>query len=102
MLGWQTNESKEYHLEDLETPGKLISSHNVDFIKDLSPSDLAIIENILPSPENINKLVDDAILMDSTTPSILVSNPTKVHLPESHLSTPPPESVKKMLVINRQ
>ena len=66
MLGWQTDESKEYHPEDLETPRKLISSCNVDFIKDSSPSDLAIIENILPSLENINKLVDNAISVDNT------------------------------------
>jgi len=67
MLGWWTDESKGYHLEDLEIPGKLISSRNVDFIEDSSPNDLAIINNISLSPESINKLVNDAISTDSTT-----------------------------------
>ena len=67
MLGWQTDKSKGYCPEDLETPGKLISSCNIDFIEDSSPSDLAIIENILPPPENINNLVDNAILVDNIT-----------------------------------
>jgi len=89
MLGWWTDKSKEYCLEDLETPEKLISSHNVDFIEDSSPNDLAIIDNISPTPESINKLVDDAISTESTILSFLASDPTKVHLPKSRLSTPP-------------
>ena len=97
MLGWWTDESKGYHLEDLKTPEKLISSCDIDFIKDSSPNDLAIIDNISPLLESINKLVDDAILTNSTTLSLLASDPTKVHLPESRPSTPPPEPVKELL-----
>jgi len=70
MLGWWTDESKEYRLEDLETPGKLISSCDIDFIEDSSPNDLAIIHNISPSPESIDKLVDNAISTDSISPSM--------------------------------
>jgi len=80
---------KGYCLEDLETPGKLISFCDIDFIEDSSLSDLAVIDKIPLSPESINKLVDDTIFMDSTTSSLSVSNSTKVHLLESHLSTPP-------------
>jgi len=80
---------KGYHLEDLKTPGKLISSCDVDFIENSSPNDLVIIDNISPPPESINKLVNDVISTESTTPSFSAPDPTKVHLPESHLSTPP-------------
>jgi len=97
MLGWWTDESKGYHLEDLETPGKLISYYDIDFIEDSSPNDLTIIDNISPSPEGIDKLVDDAISTDSISPSILAPDLTKVHLPESCLSPPPLESVKELL-----
>ena len=97
MLGWWTDKSKGYCLEDLETPRKLISSCDVDFIEDSSPNDLAIIDNISPPPKSINKLVNDAILTDSTTPSLLASDPTKVHLPESRPSTPSLEPVKESL-----
>jgi len=89
MLGWWTDESKGYCIKDLETPGKLISSCDGDFIEDFSPSDLAIIKNIPLLLENINKLVNNAISIDSTTSSILAPDPTKVHLPESHPSASP-------------
>jgi len=97
ILGWWTDKSKGYRLEDLETPEKLISSRDVDFIEDSSPNDLAIIDNISPPLESIDKLVDNAISTDSISPSISASNPTKVHLPESHSSTPPLEPVKEPL-----
>ena len=89
--------SNRYCLENLKTPGKLISSHDIDFIEDSLPSDLAIIENILLPPENINKLVNNAISIDSTTLSILAPDSTKVHLPESHPFTSPSEPIKEML-----
>jgi len=89
MLRWWTDKLKGYCLEDLKTPGKLISFRDINFIEDSSPSDLAIIDKMPPPPESVNKLVDDAILIDSTTPSLLAPDPTKVHLPESCLSTPP-------------
>ena len=44
-----------------------------------------------------NKLIDDAISTDSISPSISTPDPTKVHLPESHPSTPPLEPVKEPL-----
>ena len=97
MLGQWTDKSKGYRLEDLETPGKLISSHDVDFIEDFSPSDLTIIDSISPSLEGIDKLVNDAILTDSISPSILAPDLIKVHLSESHPSTPPLEPVKEPL-----
>ena len=99
MLGWWTDKSKGYCLEDLEISGKLISSHDVDFIEDSSPNDLAIIDNISPPPESINKLVNNAISTESTTPSFSAPDPTKAHLPESCLSTPPPDPVKELLLI---
>ena len=88
---------KGYHLENLETSGKLISSCDVDFIEDFSPNDLAIIDNISSLPESIDKLVNDAISTDSISPSILAPDPTKVHLPESCSSTSPLEPVKELL-----
>jgi len=97
MLGLWTDKSKGYYLEDLKTPGKLISSHDVDFIEDSLPNDLAIIDNILPPPKSINKFVDDAISTNSISPLISLSDPSKVALPESHLSTPFLESVKEPL-----
>jgi len=98
MLGWWTDKSKGDYLEDLKTPGKLISSHDVNFIEDSLPSDLAVIDKIPLSPESVNKLVDNGIFMDSTTSSLLAPDPTKVHLPESHLSTPSSEPVKESLL----
>jgi len=97
MLGWWTDESKGYRLEDLETPGKLISSRDVDFIEDSSPNDLAIIDNIPPPPESIDNLVDNAISTDSISPSISTPDPSKVALPESRPSTPPSPAMKEML-----
>jgi len=97
MLGWWTDETKGYRLEDLETPGKLISSRDVDFIENSSPSDLVIINNIPPPPESINKLVNNVISMDNTTPLISAPDPTKVYLPESCSSTPSLEPVKEPL-----
>jgi len=98
MLGWWTDKLKGYHLEDLKISRKLISSRNVDFIEDFLPNDLAIIDNILPLPESINILVDDAISTDSISPSILAPDPTKVYLSESCSSTPSLESVKEPLL----
>ena len=99
MLGWWTDKLKGYRLEDLETPEKLISSCNINYIKDSSLNDLAIIDNISPPPESINELVNDAISTKSTTLLFSAPDPTKVHLPESCPSTPPPEPVKELLSI---
>ena len=98
MLGWWTDESKGYRLEDLKTPGKLISSRDVDFVEDSSSNDLAIIDNIPPPPESIDNLVDNAISTDSISLSILTPDPSKIALPESHPSTPPPPAMKETLL----
>jgi len=97
MLGWWTDKLKGYCLEDLETPGKLISSCDVDFIEDSSPNDLAIIDNIPPPPESIDNLVYNAISTDSISPSISTPDPSKAALPESYSSTPPSPAMKEML-----
>jgi len=76
----------------------LISTHNVNFIEDSLSNDLVIIDNILLSPESINKLVDNAILINSIPSSILAPNPSKVALLESHLFTPSPQPIKKVLL----
>jgi hypothetical protein len=44
LLGWWSDESKGYRLEDVET-GKLISSRDVRFIEDERPTELAVIDN---------------------------------------------------------
>src|SRR6202043_4055827 len=49
LLGWWADETKGYHLEDLETK-TLITSRDVRFVEDLPPTDLAIIEGIDPCP----------------------------------------------------
>ena len=43
LLGWWTDETKGYQLEDVETR-KLIMSQDIHFIKDDSSEDLAVIE----------------------------------------------------------
>jgi len=98
MLGWWTDESKGYRLEDLETPGKLISSCDIDFIEDSSLNDLAIIDNISPLLKSIDKLVYNAISTNSISPSILAPDPTKIYLFESHSSTPLFKPVKEPLL----
>ena len=90
---------KEYRLKDLEIPGKLISSCDVNFIENSSPNYLAIINNILPPLESINKLVNDMISTKSTTPSFSAPDPTKIHLPESCSSTPPSKPIKELLLL---
>jgi len=69
MLGWWVDETKGYHLEDLEN-GKLIASQDVQFSEDDSPSELAVVEvgDLPATNENINNLVDDAIIKDAISP----------------------------------
>jgi len=76
----------------------LISTHNVDFIEDSLLNDLVIIDNIPLPPESINKLVDNAILINSIPLLILAPDPSKVALPGSHLFTPSPQLIKKVLL----
>ena len=49
LLGWWADETKGYRLEDIETRG-LITSRNVCFVEDISPTDEAVIEGIDPRP----------------------------------------------------
>lgn len=62
LLGWWTDETKGYRLEDLEN-GKLITSRDVQFNEDENPSELASIDIGLPksTPEDVDNLVDEAI-----------------------------------------
>jgi len=65
ILGWWVDESKGYHLEDLEN-SKLIASQDVHFFKDSSPSELATIDIDTLSINAINKLVDNVIAKERT------------------------------------
>ena len=62
LLGWWTDETKGYQLENIEN-GKLITSRDIQFFEDSSPSELAIIDigasTVLTG--NLNDFIDDAI-----------------------------------------
>ena len=68
MLRWWPDETKGYRLEDLEN-GKIITSRDVNFQEDTTPSDLAHDETGLTrsEPEEINEFVNDAIHSNSNT-----------------------------------
>jgi hypothetical protein len=51
LLGWWEHETKGYHLEDIEKQS-LITSHDVRFVEDDSPTELAIIEGEYPHTED--------------------------------------------------
>jgi hypothetical protein len=53
LLGWWADETKGYHLEDMETK-KIVSSHDVTFIEDTMLNDLAIIEGEVPRLTELN------------------------------------------------
>jgi hypothetical protein len=58
-LGWWEHETKGYRLEDIEKQS-LITSCDVHFIEDDSPTELAIIEGeYLPTEDNIMDLLPD-------------------------------------------
>ena len=65
ILGWWVDESKGYHLEDLEN-SKLIASQDVHLFKDSSPSELATIDIDTLPINAVNKLVDNAIAKECT------------------------------------
>ena len=58
MLGWWTDETKGYRLEDLEN-NKLIASKDVQFLEDETPSELAImdIEDSHSSPQEVDEFI---------------------------------------------
>jgi hypothetical protein len=59
LLGWWKHETKGYRLEDIEKQS-LITSHDVHFIEDDSPTELAIIEDEYPPTEdNLMDLLPD-------------------------------------------
>jgi len=62
LLGWWTDETKGYQLEDMEN-GKLITSRDVQFFEDSSPSELAVMDIRAPtvSTGDLNNFIDDAI-----------------------------------------
>ena len=100
MLGWWVDEAKGYRLKDLENK-KLITSRDVHFFEDDSPSELAVIEVGDPSAKTseINDLVDNAITKESNNPlvpkddssstnllslpKISPSDPSKEHTPDT-------------------
>src|ERR1700731_2867170 len=57
LLGWYVDESKGYCLEDLETK-KIISSRDVHFIEDETPTELAVIDHGY-TPEALSGLTSD-------------------------------------------
>jgi hypothetical protein len=65
MLGWWTDETKGYRLEDLES-GKLITSIDVDFSEDDMPSELATFDLGLTqsNEEEVNEMIDSAMEYD--------------------------------------
>jgi hypothetical protein len=75
LLGWWEHETKGYRLEDIEKQS-LITSHDVCFIEDDSPTELAIIEGEYPPTED--NLMD---LLPDHEPQ-----------PSCHLNTPAPSS----------
>jgi hypothetical protein len=59
LLGWWEHETKGYHLEDIEKR-LLITSCDVRFVEDDSPTELAIIEGEYPPTEdNLMDLLPD-------------------------------------------
>ena len=62
LLGWWTDETKGYQLEDIEN-GKLITSRDVQFFEDNSPSELAVMDIGAPtvSTGDLNNFIDNAI-----------------------------------------
>jgi hypothetical protein len=59
LLSWWEHETKGYHLEDIEKQSS-ITSHDVRFIEDNSPTELAIIEGEYPPTEdNLMDLLPD-------------------------------------------
>jgi len=65
MLGWWTNKTKGYRLEDLEND-KLIAARDVRFAEDSFSSELAIVKVDAPpyDPGAINNLVDNVLTKD--------------------------------------
>ena len=84
MLGWWTDKTKGYHLENLEN-GKLIVSHDICFTEDSSPSKLTIVEIDAPpyDPGAVNNLVDSALAKN------VVAVPEVSHNVTPSISDPP-------------
>jgi len=84
MLGWWTDETKGYCLEDLEN-GKLIATCDVCFTEDSSSSELAVVEVDAPpyDPGAVNNLIDSALAKD------VVAVPEVSHNVTPSISDPP-------------
>ena len=67
LLGWWAGETKGYRLEDCET-GKLITSRDVRFVEDDSPSDTSVVDGRgeAPSGDELDRLTPN---LSSTAPS---------------------------------
>jgi len=109
LLGWWTDETKEYRLEDMEN-SKVITSRDVQFFEDSSPSELAVMNIGAPTVliGNLNNLIDDAINKEAnqqdpqsnykipTVPSTdRLITPTH-HEPNLIPTTPPPAPKKSL------
>ena len=91
LLGWWANETKGYRLEDLEN-GKLITSRDVQFEEDDTPSELACIDLPKSSPEEVDRLVDDAIMVEDDGPvhaEDALTSPPPLQYPATPSPTPP-------------
>ncbi|KAJ3563959.1 hypothetical protein NP233_g8606 [Leucocoprinus birnbaumii] len=84
MLGWWTDETKGWRLEDLEN-GKLIASRDVNFDENDTPSELASIDLPRATTEEVDEFVDDAI--DNGTSS--EDEPKSAEALEQRPLTPP-------------
>lgn len=68
MLDWWSDKTKSYHLENLKNV-KLITLWNIQFFKNNSPSNLAVINIDVECPPKgeVDNLVDKAIRIDQHT-----------------------------------
>ncbi|KAJ3569220.1 hypothetical protein NP233_g5191 [Leucocoprinus birnbaumii] len=78
MVGWWNDETKGYRLEDVEGGrGKIIASRDVRFVEDESPSNLATVDvrGVEASAEQVDELVDNALVRDSAPTAMSRSQP---------------------------
>ena len=82
-------------MEDLEN-GKLITSHDVQFTEDEAPSELASVNLDLPSAtiEEVDELVDEAIIQDIDAHNAESSPVTPAKTPTKTSLQPPPAPKK--------
>jgi len=119
LLGWWTDETKGYQLEDMEN-GKLITSQDVQFFEDSSPSELAVIDIGAPTvlTDDLNNFIDDTInreanqqdthqdsesscnISEISTVSSTDHPTTPTNNEPNHIPAVPPPAPKKLLKWN--